>query len=231
MYLRVLCVALLSLAIGSAQSAPKDPAPASQKPSGVAQSVVLDNDVVRVTRVTCEAGCSEPVHSHATNYLNVFLSNMELEFTREGHTYRTDPVAGEVRFLYKGDAQAMRNPTSKRFEWLSITLKKDPRGLRPGVIPANTPFTGMAVRRLLDNDAVRASHLTLDAGMRELPHSHPTDLLVVAITPGEVETVIGGKTERRSMRPGDVMWFPRQVEHRAANVGATSLESVGIHIK
>lgn len=231
MYLRVLCIALLSLAVGSAQSAPQKPVAAADKASGVSSTVVLDNDVVRVTRITCEAGCSEPVHSHPTNYLNVFLSSMELEFTREGHTYVTDTVAGEVRFLYKGGAQAMRNPTNKRFEWLSITLKKDPRGLRPSVIPADTPFTGMTVRRLLDNDAVRASHLVLAAGMRELPHAHPTDLLVVSITGGEVETVIAGKTERRSMKAGDVMWFPRNVEHRAANVGAASIESVGIHIK
>lgn len=231
MYVRVLCIALLSFALGSAQSGPKPPASAPDKAAGVSLSVVLDNDVVRVTRITCEAGCSEPVHSHPTNYLNVFLANMELEFTREGHSYITEPAAGEVRFLYRGGAHAMRNPTSKRFEWLSITLKKDPRGLRPGVIPADTPFTGMTIRRLLDNDAVRAGHIRMDAGMREQPHSHPTDLLVVSITGGEVETVIAGKTERRSMKPGDVMWFPHNVEHRAANVGSASMESVGIHIK
>lgn len=231
MPLRVFLISLFYIAFCSAQSSPQKPSNLPEKLTGVFLKVILDNDVVRVTRITCDAGCSEPIHSHPTNYLNVFLANMELEFTREGHTYLTDPVAGEVRFLYKGGAHAMRNPTSKRFEWLSITLKQDPRGLRPGVLPSNTPFAGMTVRRVLDNDAVRASHLTLEAGMRELPHTHPTDLLVVSITGGEVETVLGGKMERRSMKPGDVMWFPRTVEHRAANVGAASMESVGIHIK
>lgn len=227
--LLVLLVSLMLLA--AAQTASKKPVAEAQKPAGVSLQTVLDNDVVRVVRVICEAGCSEPVHSHPTNYMNVFLSDMELEFTRAGHTYVTNPVAGEIRFIDQGTAGAMRNPTNRRFEWLSITLKKDPRGLRPGVVPANTAFRGMTSRRLLDNDAVRASFLVLDAGMREPPHSHPTDLLVVAVTAGEVETTIGDKKERRSLKPSDVIWFPRGVEHHAANVGSTAIEDVGIHIK
>ena len=230
--MRAVIIFLLSLTLASAaQTTPKKPDASDQKPVGVSLQTVLDNDVVRVVRVTCEAGCSEPVHSHPTNYMNVFLSDMELEFTRDGHTYITNPVAGEVRFVHKGSPGAMRNPTNKRFEWLSIILKKDARGIRPGVIPADTPFTGMTSRRLLDNEAVRASFLTLDAGMREQSHAHPTDLLVIALTPGEVETTIGGKTERRTVKPGDLIWFPKMVEHHASNVGSAKLDDVGIHIK
>jgi len=215
--------------IASAQVPQKTSAPA--KPVGVTSQVILENDVVRVDRVRCAARCSEPVHSHPTNRINVFLSDTELEFTEEGRVYLTNAVGGEVRFHRSGSPHALRNPTDKSFEWLSVTLKQEPRGLRPGVIPADTPFKGMAVRRLLDNDAVRASFLVLDAGMRELPHSHPTDLLVVILTPGEVETTIGGKTERRAVRPGDIMWFPRGVEHHASNVDKANMEDVGIHIK
>lgn len=230
MLLRRMVVVFALTLIASAQSSQQGQT-AAAKPAGVTSQIILENDVVRVVRVKCRAGCFEPSHTHPANLLNVFLSDAEMEFTEEGHVYVTNAVAGEVRFHAKGSAHALRNPTNQPYEWLSVTLKNDPRGLRPGVIPANTPFAGMAARRLLDNDAVRASYLTLDAGMRELPHTHPTDLLVVVLIPGEVETTIRGKTERRSVKPGDIMWFPRNVEHHATNVGPGKLESVSFHVK
>ena len=229
MLLRGIVAAGLFVSIALAQT---DKAPATAaKSTGVSSEIILENDVIRVERIKCAAGCFEPVHSHPTNRVNVFLADTELEFTENGHVYLTNALAGEVRYHAKGEAHGLRNPTNRSFEWLSISLKRDPRAIRPGVIPANTAFTGMAVRRLLDNDAIRASFLVLDAGMREPPHSHPTDLLVVVLGPGEVETTIGGKTERRAVKPGDFIWFPRNVEHHASNVGPASLEDVGIHIK
>lgn len=229
MLLRGIVAASLFVLMASAQTG-KAPASAA-KSTGVTSEIMLENEVIRVDRIKCAAGCLEPVRSHPTSRVNVFLADAELELTEHGHVYLTNAVAGEVRYHAKGSAHGLRNVTNRPFEWLSITLKRDPRGLRPGVIPAGTTFQGMAVRRLLDNDAIRASFLVLDAGMRETPHSHPTDLLVVVLNPGEVETTIGGKTERRAVKPGDLMWFPRNVEHHASNVGAANLEDVGIHIK
>src|SRR5688572_6951100 len=93
------------------------------------------------------------------------------------------------------------------------------------------PGAGIAVRPLFDNPSVGVARLLLTPGAREMPHTHPYTLLIVAVSSGDVEMLKGTTANRITRKVGDVDVVERELRHAGANLGSAPFEAVVISVK
>ena len=84
---------------------------------------------------------------------------------------------------------------------------------------------------LVDNARVSIRRLTFAAGQREQMHSNPTDVIVVQVTPGEIEFAIGDEKTTAHADPGKVWYVPIQPPHAYSNVGTTPVDIILVSLK
>jgi quercetin dioxygenase-like cupin family protein len=100
-----------------------------------------------------------------------------------------------------------------------------------GQTPAPQMPAGITRTQLLDNPAVMVARLKLEPGAREMPHTHPFSAIVIHITPGEIDMLLGDKRATTRRDKGHVEFIPREVTHAAANVGSSATEVLTVAIK
>ena len=66
---------------------------------------------------------------------------------------------------------------------------------------------------------------------REPVHMHPYDLVVVPLTPGLMEVLVGPATTVKEFAPGEVIFLPRDVPHSLSSRHADPIEVVSVGIK
>ena len=81
----------------------------------------------------------------------------------------------------------------------------------------------------LQNTTVAVTHLKYEAGAREDTHTNPFAIVLVLITPGEVEVREPGAS-RRGNRPGEVWFVPADRPHSITPRGNQAIEMVAIAI-
>jgi quercetin dioxygenase-like cupin family protein len=84
---------------------------------------------------------------------------------------------------------------------------------------------------LVNNDRVSISKLTFAAGQREQMHSNANDVIVVQITPGDVEFALGEEKTTSHQEPGKVWYIPTQPPHAFSNVGSTPFDVILVTMK
>ncbi len=73
---------------------------------------------------------------------------------------------------------------------------------------------------LLENEKVLVLEVAFAPGDAEPEHTHDLDIVVVALTPGGIEsTAPDGVTLLLAPKAGDVHFFPKGSTHRARNAG------------
>ena len=88
--------------------------------------------------------------------------------------------------------------------------------------PARTP--------VLQNNTVAVTHLRFAPGVRETTHTNPFPVVLVQITPGEIE-IKEQDTSRRGSRAGEVWYVPADRPHSITprgNNGTIDLLAIGI---
>lgn len=106
------------------------------------------------------------------------------------------------------------------------TLARGDEGAKPMPVPRYA--TGVAATRLLENDKVTVLRVAFEPDGREAPHSHPFDLVTVALTPATMEIVRGGETIRVERTLGDVAFVPKGAVHGSHNLGKSRVEVIAI---
>src|SRR6266705_7080413 len=110
-------IELLKSPVGSAEAAkPKEP---------IIRAPVLENDRVRVYRVTLEPGQSTTMHTHWLPSLAVAITAGEIEVTTEGKDKpdRVSLPAADVRWRGGALTHSIKNVGKTRFEAADIELK------------------------------------------------------------------------------------------------------------
>lgn len=101
------------------------PSGVSSEPSNGTSKPVLENDRVRVYRVSLEPGQSTTMHTHVLPSLAVAITGGELEVTTQGKD-RPDRFmlpAGDARWRAGGVTHSIKNVGKTRFEAADIELK------------------------------------------------------------------------------------------------------------
>jgi quercetin dioxygenase-like cupin family protein len=90
---------------------------------------------------------------------------------------------------------------------------------------------GMTRSVVLENDTVLVARLGYEPGKGETSHTHPFSAVVVQLSSGEVDMMLGTEHARSRRDAGTVWFIPANVPHAAVNTGTTLLEHLGITIK
>ena len=93
------------------------------------------------------------------------------------------------------------------------------------------PPPGMTRAVVLENDTTLVARLGYEAGKGETSHTHPFSAVVVQLTAGEVDMLLGTEHSRARREPGTVWFIPANVPHAAINTGTAPCEQIAITIK
>jgi quercetin dioxygenase-like cupin family protein len=117
---------------------------------------------------------------------------------------------------------------------LAVILPLSAASQTPGPslpLGAGRPATAGITRTTLKDDAkVAVTRVRLEPNAAEPPHTHPTDVVLVPVTTGAIELVIGDRTVT-SVQPGDVQFVNREVVHSLKNNGKQPFELIAIAVK
>jgi quercetin dioxygenase-like cupin family protein len=104
----------------------KSPGPQAESPKfPITRTPVLENERVRVFRVTLEPGQSTAMHTHVFAGLSIALVSGEIEITTEGKrpADRLNLPLGDVRWRAGAVTHSIKNIGKTRFEAVDVELK------------------------------------------------------------------------------------------------------------
>lgn len=97
------------------------------------------------------------------------------------------------------------------------------------VLVSQTRSAEITRRLLVDERAVQVVRSTYPPGAVEPPGPHAFDVVVVPLTSGNMEAVVGGN--RIAWKVGEAFYIGRGVEHHLSNRGTTSVEFITVRIR
>ena len=190
-----------------------------------------ENEFVRIWDVTVPAGDATLWHAHRNDNVVVVFGDANLRIETLGR----DPVEaqwkyGEVRFSKATYVHRAMNVGTTSFHNLTIELLKSPtpRFLKDAEMPS---MPGREI--VLDNDRVRAYHITIAPGSSFEMHTHFLPRLSIALTAGELEVRTAGKDkpDKLNVPVADARWRAGAVTHSIKNVGKKTFEGIDIEFK
>jgi quercetin dioxygenase-like cupin family protein len=102
---------------------PAESAPATEAPPGITRITLIDNDDVRVVRVTFAPTGREPVHTHPNDLVTVQISEGQVEIVNGAGESTSTREPGFVQFLPRNVMHAFASADPKPFEILSVSIK------------------------------------------------------------------------------------------------------------
>ncbi len=226
--IRLRCVAIMLCASGLFAQTRKD--------TPITQTVVLENQFVRVLEMRYPPGVFESSHSHAAG-VTVALSDYENETKSipDGKVTRRPTHFGEIRWAEAVTHEA-RNTGSTEQRVIRIELKPNPPAPETGktfasIAPLDpVQLLKSTVTPVLENQYVRVIESRSPPGNVEPRHRHIRGV-TVALSDSEVETTsYPGGAARQASKLGDVRWLDWR-EHEGRNIGKTEARIVIVELK
>ena len=202
---------------------------AQAMPPGITRTQLLDNPTVMIARLRMAPGARETVHTHPFSAVVVQLDPGEVEMRVGTRRKTARREAGHVEFIAAEMPHAAANAGKAPFDIVTIALKPD--RTPGGTQAASDAPPGITRRAVLDNAQARATHVTFAPGSREPVHMHPYDLVVVPLTPGRAELLLGPAETVKEYAAGDVIFLPRDVPHALSNAGTRAFEVLSVGVK
>lgn len=216
-------IVLLALVIASPALA-QDPV----KVDPAHHAVVLENDQVRVLRITFKPGEKAPSHQHPAGAA-VFLTEGQLRLTGTGVPEDQGPrKAGEV-VLTGATTHTVENVGKTAVEIVLVELKASPTG-KPVATDA-TAVDAKHYHKMAENDRVRVLHVRYGPGEKSVMHEHPA-LAAVALSPMQMRMHLpdGKHEDAPPMKKGDVI-FSEPARHSPENLGKAPAEVILVELK
>lgn len=185
--------------------------------------LVLQNEYVRVFDVTVAPKAKTMIHRHHSDYLFVTLGDSDVSSARVGEKPAQLILKdGEVRFTPGGFAHAAINNSEQPFHNITIELLKPSTSVKAcsencaeligctadasGAAPA-TPACPNLIDRI-SSDQWKVSWLQLPPSAVIQDHSYKGPHLLVAVTPLELTSEIGGVGTPIKRDVGGLIWAP-----------------------
>lgn len=202
---------------------------AQQGPSGVARTPLLDNSTIAASRLRFAPGAREDLHTHPFPAVVVQIDEGAVDMRAGTSRATSRRQAGHVDFIEADVPHAAANAGTAAFEVVVIAIKPDraPAGAQP---QADAP-PGITRTPVLDNREAQATRVRIAPGAREPIHTHPYDLVLVQVTPGRMELVVGGRTDTGRREAGDVVFVPRGTPHAVASTDDRPFDVLSVGIK
>lgn len=207
-------------------------AAAVQLPPGVSRSEPVNNATVMCARLTYAPGAAESMHTHPFAAIVVQLTPGDVDMTIGDDHTRAHRDAGFVWYIPREVPHALVNAGTTPIEQVTIAIKPDRPAASAGATAAATlATTGITRTTLVDNEDTRVARVEFAPHGRERIHTHPTDLVIVQLTPGRVETILGQSIDTRIDQAGTVRFLPRGVRHAYASADTKPFTILSVMIK
>ena len=179
---------------------------------------ILENEEVRVGRVTLEAGESEGLHRHPYPRVLVALERGVIAVKRQdGSLEETKYSPGDVRYQGNTDAHEPINSGKTRFRAVVVELKK----------PAPAKAEG---KLALENERVRVLEVSNKPGEFEPMHKHRRSVLIILSTGSARFGLPDGSTRDASFSAFQTFWEGDET-HSVRNTGKTPVRLIRVELK
>lgn len=191
-------------------------------------SVVLENEYVRVLKITLGPGEKTPLHAHPAG-VAVFLNDVHNRVSPDGAEPNETPrKKGDVA-LINASRHTVLNLGAAPSQVMLVEIKSAPAAAKMErdalqVDPAHYTLLG-------ENDLVRVIRIRYGAGERSVMHDHPAGVAVF-LSSGEFRMHFpdGTSGEPTAAEAGTAMFAPAET-HEPENVGSTATELVLVELK
>ena len=216
----LLGVALVLVWCGTAIA--QDPVKASPK----VYSVVLENDSVRVLKVSLPAGGKTAVHSHPDTMI-IPLAASKVRFMADGKSQEAD-MAAETATYAPATTHTSENLGKTAVNAIVVEFK----AAKPGTATIPTTREGLAMKVLAEGPHANAIRSTADAKFGEPAGTkHDYDQVVIALGAAQMSVAVDGKPPKTSWRRGDVLFIGRGTPHESKNTGGKPIDFIIVAVK
>lgn len=212
----------LGLILLSSSAAAQDPATVSPG----TYKVVLDNETVRVFRVSGPAGSKVPMHSHP-DHLAIALAPGKVHIIPKEGKPETLDMANETAQYVPAGAHESANVGSAPLDAIVIELKA-----APGKAALPTTRERMNMKVLAEGPKAVVYRVTADPAFQEpAGTSHDYAQVIIALAPAEMSLSVGGKPPKSGWSRGDVEFIGRGVPHESTNAGGKPVDFMLVAIR
>ena len=196
------------------------------------RSIVVENEWVRIPKVTVQPGHTTGYHVHRMNRVMVYLNE-------GGQTVEME-AGGKIEEIWNA-GEALWSPAIGRHRVIvsaprpvtivEIELRKP--------VPPSPALTELDPLKVdpkhyqveMENDQVRVIRVRIPVGETAPMHHHARKRVVVYITDADFEqTTSDGKAVQSRQKAGDVIWSEAEVKHRELNRGG-AFEGLVVELK
>ncbi len=182
-------------------------------------TTVVDNELVRILKVTDEPGRRSALHKHDVNRVMVYLDagHMKLNY-EDGKVDDQNVKAGEVRWSAAGGRHTSENVGGKPVRIVEIELKGKPKPVTwPALDPVKVAPGQYKVE--FENDQVRVVRARYSAFQRGPLHEHGLQRVNVFLTRMDNRvTPEGGQPAEIHAKAGDAQ-YGGPAKHSEQNLG------------
>ena len=214
--------------------------------AGQAETVLLDNEWVRVRHFRDEPGTKRAEHSHKDTVV-VVLTPHQRRLITAGKIVNVDVKAGQAVW-FDNITHSEENSGKTVGELLIVDLKKGKGSWRPSSSdsdPAKWAEELEAVKAapgnhkvILENDRVRVLDVTVAAGENEKLHMHRMPSLLYMIAEDDIQDLdASGKVlydtrlEKDPAKTPYAVWMDPQPPHRVINRSKNALRLIRVELK
>jgi uncharacterized RmlC-like cupin family protein len=97
--------------------------------------------------------------------------------------------------------------------------------------PAQRGAPRFASTQLLENNRVRVQRVTVPVGYRDPVSVLQTDMVVIQMSPGEMEVAIGQDRTSGPVDAGKTWYVPKAMPHQFSNAGNTPYDTIIVFLK
>jgi quercetin dioxygenase-like cupin family protein len=225
----VVCAALTIAALVPGQLLAQDQAADPTEVASEQYTVEMENDAVRVLRVSYAPGAKSARHAHPGHVAIL---------TTDG-TYRVTGADGEVRDIAgkRGDAiwapagaHTIENPGEAQMDAILVEILPDESGAMMQEVSDPTEVASAQYSVILENDQVRVLRAAYEPGVETAMHRHPAMVAVLMSDGGWQSTDPTGEVLDVESQDGIVIWHDAHA-HAMKNAGDSAGGAILVELK
>jgi uncharacterized RmlC-like cupin family protein len=196
-------------------------------------NVALENDQVKVLKVTEQPHHKTRLHDHKVNRVMIYLQPGHQNFDHEGGKKTVlDWRAGEVKWSPASGMHAAEITSENPVTIVEVEVKKPGDATKkPGGALDPLKVDPKHYKLEFENDQVRVFRVNFGPHESALMHEHFLNRVVTYITDQDVQvTSADGKVDRAQHKAGDASWGG-PAKHQEKNLSDKTFEAVVVELK
>jgi quercetin dioxygenase-like cupin family protein len=191
---------------------------------------VIDNEQVRVLKVTEQPHRKTRLHEHKVNRVMIYLQAGKQEFVEDGKTSYLEFQAGQPLWSPARGMHTAESVGTAPFTVVEVELKKDGTGRLPPAALDPVKVDPKHYKVEFENAQVRVLRVKFPKGEGTPLHEHILNRVVVFLHDTKLEVTSDGKPAVSERKAGDVTWSGA-AKHSERNVADGPFEVIAVEVK